>query len=92
MRHTIDRHPPAGLKNRQPKLRYITQEDYQGAPSFRIFGSQLKFLHWSYRRHLERTFREDFGFDGTPVKFWYLDQHTDEARPKGQKHSSRKAV
>jgi len=92
LRHTIDRHPPAGLKNRQPKLRYITQEDYQGAPSFRIFGSQLKFLHWSYRRHLERTFREDFGFDGTPVKFWYLDQHTDEARPKGQKHSSRKAV
>lgn len=73
---TTDRHPPAGLKNRQPKLRYVVQEEGMPMPSFKIFGSQLKFLHWSYRRHLERTFRENFGFIGTPVKFWYIDQHT----------------
>ncbi len=73
---TTDRHPPAGLKNRQPKLRYIVQEEGMPMPSFKIFGSQLKFLHWSYRRHLERTFRERFGFEGTPIKFWYIDQHT----------------
>lgn len=73
---TTDRHPPAGLKNRQPKLRYIVQEEGMPYPSFKIFGSQLKYLHWSYRRHLERTFREAFGFDGTPIKFWYIDQHT----------------
>lgn len=73
---TTDRHPPAGLKNRQPKLRYVVQEEGMAFPSFKVFGSQLKYLHWSYRRHLERTFRETFGFEGTPVKFWWIDQHT----------------
>jgi GTP-binding protein len=73
---TTDRHPPAGLKNRQPKLRYIVQEEGMAFPSFKIFGSQLKYLHWSYRRHMERTFRETFGFEGTAIKFWYIDQHT----------------
>jgi GTP-binding protein len=72
---TTDRHPPAGLKNRQPKLRYVVQEEGMSYPSFKVFGSQLKYLHWSYRRHLERTFRETFGFIGTPVKFWWIDQH-----------------
>ncbi len=80
---TTDRHPPAGLKNRQPKLRYAVQEEGQDLPSFKIFGSQLKYLHWSYRRHLERTFREAFGFDGTPVKFWYIDQHEKREKKDG---------
>jgi GTP-binding protein len=75
LERTVDRHPPAGLKNKQPHLRYIVQEDDMDMPSFKVFGSQLKFLHWSYRRHMERTFRETFGFEGTPVKFWFIDQH-----------------
>lgn len=70
-----DRHPPAGLKNRQPKLRYIVQEDGMNYPSFKVFGSQLKYLHWSYRRHMERTFRETFDFHGTGIKFWFIEQH-----------------
>lgn len=86
---TTDRHPPAGLKNRQPKLRYVVQEDGQDLPSFKIFGSQLKFLHWSYRRHLERTFRETFDFNGTPVKFWYIDQHEKRAEKDGIDWKSR---
>lgn len=81
---TTDRHPPAGLKNRQPKLRYIVQEEGIPYPSFKVFGSQLKYLHWSYRRHLERSFRETFGFDGTAIKFWWIDQHT--PRVHGTKH------
>lgn len=81
---TTDRHPPAGLKNKQPKLRYVVQEEGMPYPSFKIFGSQLKFLHWSYRRHLERTFRETFDFHGTGIKFWYIEQH--ETKPiKGRR-------
>jgi GTP-binding protein len=80
---TTDRHPPAGLKNRQPKLRYVVQEEGNDSPNFKIFGSQLKFLHWSYRRHLDRTFRETFGFEGTPVKFWYIDQHEPREKKDG---------
>jgi GTP-binding protein len=80
---TTDRHPPAGLKNRQPKLRYIVQEEGNDSPNFKVFGSQLKFLHWSYRRHLDRTFRETFDFAGTPVKFWYIDQHESREKKDG---------
>lgn len=80
---TTDRHPPAGLKNRQPKLRYVVQEEGNDSPNFKIFGSQLKFLHWSYRRHLERTFREAFGFSGTSIKFWYIDQHEPREKKDG---------
>lgn len=85
LHQTTDRHPPAGLKNRQPKLRYIVQEEGMPYPSFKIFGSQLKYLHWSYRRHLERTFRERFGFDGTAIKFWYIEQHEKQERAKKKK-------
>lgn len=85
LQKATDHQPPAGLKNRQPKLRYIVQEEGTPLPSFKVFGSQLKFLHWSYRRYLEKSFRGVFGFDGTPVKFWWIDQHTPRdktAKPK----------
>ncbi len=75
LRHTVDRHPPAGLKNRQPKLNYITQEDDNNTPSFKVFGSHTKFLHWSYKRYLERSFRETWPLNGTPLKFWFIEKH-----------------
>ncbi len=75
-------HPPAGLKNRQPKLRYIVHEEGNPIPSFKVFGSQTKFLHWSYKRYLERTFREKWPMDGTPIKFWFIEQHGDNPTEK----------
>lgn len=62
------KHPPAGLKNTQPKLRYIVQTD-TNPPWFVIHGSNLKLLHWSYKRYLERNIREAFDYAGTPIKF-----------------------
>lgn len=80
---SIRKHPPAGLKNHQPKLRYMVQEDFFSVPSFKIFGSELKFLHWSYRRYLEKSFRETFGFEGTAIKFWYINQHEPREKKDG---------
>jgi GTP-binding protein len=69
----VQRHPPAGLKNTHPKLRYIVQTDV--APQwFVIHGSNLKFLHWSYKRYLESHFREAFDFAGTPIRFSFRDE------------------
>lgn len=84
-----DRHPPAGLKNRQPKLRYVVQEEGMRYPSFKIFGSQLKYLHWSYRRHMERTFRETFDFHGTGIKFWFIEQHQKREKQEKEKNPIR---
>jgi GTP-binding protein len=69
----IQRHPPAGLKNTHPKLRYMVQTDV-APPWFVIYGSNLKFIHWSYKRYLERHFREVFNFAGTPVRFSFRDE------------------
>lgn len=75
LRRVIDRHPPAGLKNRSPKLNYIVQEDDNPTPSFKVFGSHTKFLHWSYKRHMDRRIREEYGYEGTPVQFWFIEKH-----------------
>lgn len=75
LRRVVDAHPPAGLKNRSPKLNYIVQEDDNPTPAFKVFGSQTKFLHWSYRRYMERCLREVYGFAGTPVQLWFIEKH-----------------
>ncbi len=67
------KHPPAGLKNSHPKLRYIVQTD-DNPPWFVIYGSNLKFVHWSYKRYLERLLRETYNYSGTPIKFSYRDE------------------
>lgn len=73
LKKCVLRHPPAGLKNTHPKLRYAVQTDV-AAPWFVIYGSNLKFLHWSYKRYLESKWREAFGFTGTAIKFSFRDE------------------
>jgi len=75
LQHAVISHPPAGLKNRNPKLNYIVQETDNTTPAFKIFGSSSRFVHWSYRRYLERSLREEFGFEGSPVQLWFIEKH-----------------
>lgn len=70
----IDKHPPAGLKNRLPKLNYIVQEK-ENPTNFKIYGSHTKLLHWSYKRYMERELRQEFGFYGTAIKLWFFEKH-----------------
>lgn len=73
LQKAIQKHPPAGLKNTHPKLRYIVQTD-TAPPWFVIYGSNLKFVHWSYKRYLERLVRETYNFSGTPIRFSFRDE------------------
>ena len=73
LQKAVQRHPPAGLKNTHPKLRYMVQTD-TAPPWFVIHGSNLKFVHWSYKRYLERLLRETYNYAGTPVKFSFIDE------------------
>lgn len=73
LQKTVAGHPPAGLKNTHPRLRYMVQTD-QSPPWFVIYGSNLKFLHWSYKRHLERVMREEFDLVGTSMKISFRDE------------------
>ncbi len=82
LRETTDKHPPAGLKNRQPKLNYIVQEA-DNPTNFKVYGAHTKLLHWSYKRHMDRKIRETFGFVGTTVRFWFFEKH--ETHKHGQR-------
>lgn len=75
LRKVVSMHPPAGLKNRSPKLNYIVHEDDNPIPSFKVFGAHTKFLHWSYKRFMERDFRETYDVAGSPVQFWFIEKH-----------------
>ena len=69
----VKSHPPAGLKNTHPKLRYMVQTD-TNPPWFVIHGSELGLLHWSYKRYLERRLRETTDFTGTPIFFSFRNR------------------
>lgn len=75
LRQAVDDHPPAGLKNRTPKLNYMVQETDNSIPAFKIFGSASNFVHWSYRRYLETRLRKSFGYEGTPIQLWFIEKH-----------------
>lgn len=73
LQDAIQKHPPAGLKNTHPRLRYMVQTD-TAPPWFVIYGSNLKFVHWSYRRYLERLIRETYNYSGTPIELSFRDE------------------
>lgn len=75
------KHPPAGLKNARPKLQYITQIKGD-QPRFKVFGTSLKYLHWSYKRYMDRELRELAVFEGTPIVFEFTEK---ERRPAPNK-------
>lgn len=74
LQRAVTDHPPAGLKNTHPKLRYMVQTDTT-PPWFVIHGSNLKFVHWSYKRYLERLLRQTYNYAGTPIKFSFRDEN-----------------
>jgi GTP-binding protein len=75
LREMVDAHPPAGLKNRLPKLNYMVQETDNPIPAFKIFASHTKYVHWSYRRYLEKGLRDRYGYTGTPIQIWFIEKH-----------------
>jgi GTP-binding protein len=69
--------PPPMRGGRQPKVLFATQAGVK-PPHFVLFTSG--FLEDTYRRFIERRLREDFGFEGTPVK---ISMRLREKRGKG---------
>jgi GTPase len=63
----VAKQPPAGLKNRRPKIKYGTQTG-SNPPTFTFFSSYPEMIHFSYQRYLENGLREAYDFTGTPIK------------------------
>jgi len=81
-------HPPAGLKNKRPRLKYITQIGIN-PPQFKVHGSQLDYLHWSYQRYFEHRMRDAYGFEGTGIDIEYKNSSSNPYDASGGKKNWR---
>ena len=61
-------HPPPLAANKRPiRLRYATQAKAR-PPTLVLFGNRPEDLPTSYLRYLEKSFREEFHLEGTPIR------------------------
>jgi GTPase len=60
-------HPPASPGRRHVRILYATQTAV-APPTFVFFTNVATSFHFSYTRYLENRLREEFGFEGTPIR------------------------
>jgi GTP-binding protein len=75
IRAAVERQVPPVVKGRRPKIFYGTQAAV-APPTFVFFANDAASIHFSYRRYLENRLREEFGFDGTPIKLVFRDRES----------------
>jgi GTP-binding protein len=78
--------PPPMRGGRQPRILFATQAGTR-PPHFVLFTTG--FLEETYRRFIERRLREEFGFEGTPMK---VTMRVREKRGKGAGKSAKPAA
>jgi GTP-binding protein len=60
-------HPPASPGHKHVRILYATQTTV-APPTFVFFTNVATSFHFSYIRFLENRLREEFGFEGTPIR------------------------
>jgi GTPase len=63
----IQRYPPPAIKGKHIQIKYITQVNAR-FPSFAFFCNLPQYIQESYQRFLENKIRENFEFEGVPVR------------------------
>ena len=67
IRDAVSINPPPMHRGRQLKILFMTQTDIC-PPKFIIFVNNPELMHFSYLRFIENRLREQFGFEGTPLR------------------------
>jgi GTP-binding protein len=67
LKDAVAKHAPPSRPGKWIKFYYATQADV-APPTFIIFCNDPKQIHFGYRRYLENALREEFGFQGTPLR------------------------
>jgi len=60
--------PPKAVRGRQARFYYATQVDID-PPTFVLFVNDPEAVHFSYLRYLENCIRQEYPFEGTPLRF-----------------------
>ncbi len=66
----VEKHTPPLYKNRRVKLNYITQVSVV-PPTFLIYTNIPEGIHVSYERYLINQMREEFSFEGVPIRLYF---------------------
>ena len=74
-------HPPASPGKGHVRILYAAQTNV-APPTFVFFTNIAMAFHFSYQRYLENRLREEFGFEGTPIRI-----HVRARRRSGQDSS-----
>jgi GTP-binding protein len=73
-------HPPASPGRRHVRILYATQTAV-APPTFVFFTNVATTFHFSYTRYLENRLRQEFGFEGTPIRMHVRSRRKNSQRP-----------
>jgi GTP-binding protein len=74
--------PPTTRQGRQGKIYYGTQVSSK-PPAIALFVNDAKRFNDNYRRYIERQFRQQLGFIGTPIRLFWRSKKAREVVESG---------
>lgn len=69
----IEKYPPPAWKGKYIKIKYVTQLPTKN-PVFAFFCNLPQYIKSPYTRYLENRLRENFDFEGVPIKIIYKNK------------------
>lgn len=81
-------HPPASPGRRHVRILYAAQTGV-APPTFVFFTNVATTFHFSYQRYLENRLREEFGFEGTPIRLHVRARRANRSEGSGGSGGSR---
>lgn len=89
LEEAVNRHtPPVSRAGRQGKIYYGTQVSSQ-PPTIALFVNEAKRFNDNYRRYIERQFRQNLGFQGTPIRILWRSKKAREVESSNVNRATR---
>lgn len=73
----LEKVPPPSVKGKDLRINYITQTKIE-PPVFVFFSNFPDLIPDSYKRFMEKIFREKYNFEGTPISFVFRKKHKNQ--------------
>jgi GTP-binding protein len=84
----VARRPAPIAAGRRARLLYATQTAIE-PPTFVLFASGARSVHFSYQRYLENRLRAAFDLSGTPVRLVFRERSRVELEPRRREPRAR---
>ena len=73
----VNKQQPPSDKGKRLRIYYGTQASV-APPTFVLFVNDKDLFHFSYKRCIENQIRENFGFEGTPIRLIIRERKKDQ--------------